>query len=96
MNLYTLGVKHTVIVDDFVPLQKLSASSNTFSTIFSNVGQDSSFWGVVLEKAFAKVYGNYNHLISGDPREATRALIGAPSIQLLHNSVGMSANLLWD
>ena len=42
--------------------------------MFSHVAEDESLWGVILEKAFAKLNGNYSHLIAGDPRDASRAL----------------------
>jgi len=37
-------------------------------------------WGPILEKVFAKYYGNYEHLTAGDPRAAARALNGSPSV----------------
>lgn len=53
VNLYTLGVPHTVIVDDYLPLN----SEN--KTLFAAPGTDKSLWVTILEKAFAKYYGNY-------------------------------------
>lgn len=53
VNLYTLGVPHTVIVDDYLPLTK----DNT--TMFATPGADKSLWVTILEKAYAKYYGNY-------------------------------------
>lgn len=35
-------------------------------------------WMSVLEKAFAKMYGNYSALVGGAPERAVQALIGTP------------------
>ena len=42
INLYTLGVRHTVIVDDFLPLQKLTDKNGDpeYETLFSHVAYD--------------------------------------------------------
>ena len=85
VNVYTLGVPHTIIIDDYLPMQKIASRSGiVYETLFSHIGEDQSMWGVLLEKAFAKVYGNYGHLRAGDPRDAARALNGSPSILLTH------------
>jgi hypothetical protein len=36
----------------------------------------------ILEKAFAKLYGNYSSLIAGSPDQAVTNLIGTPSTGL--------------
>ena len=38
VNLYTLGVPHTVLVDDWLPL--MSHEDGSTSTLFANVGDD--------------------------------------------------------
>ena len=52
-------------------------------------------WGVILEKAMAKLHGNYQHLVSGDPRESTRALNGSPSLYYVHEKDEVDADMLW-
>jgi len=52
-------------------------------------------WGIILEKAMAKVHGNYQHLVSGDPREATRALSGSPSLYYIHEKDNVTVEFLW-
>ena len=59
VDLYTLGVPHTVVVDDFIP-RSVSDDGNS-AAIFAYVGLDQSLWGAILEKAFAKMVGNYMH-----------------------------------
>lgn len=76
VNFYTLGVPHTVIVDDWLPLRENWDGSN--STMFAGIGPDSALWVPILEKAFAKYQGNYEHIVGGDPRWAVRTLTGAP------------------
>ena len=48
-------------------------------TVFAGVGKDGSLWGPLLEKAFAKLHGNYEALARGDPRNAIQYLTGGPS-----------------
>ena len=46
-----------------------------------------------MEKVFAKRYGNFEHITSGTPSEAIRALTGAPLQMFEHKD--MSADTLW-
>ena len=63
VNIYTLGMPHTILVDDYLPLASDTYGSSThYRTLFSHVGKDESIWGSILEKAFAKYHGNYDHL----------------------------------
>ena len=87
VNLFTLGVPHTVIVDDYLPLH----SDNR--TLFAKPGDDSSLWVVILEKAFAKYYGNYKHIHGGLPELAIRTMTGGP-FHKYHN-YEFTVNELW-
>ena len=61
VDLYTLGVPHTVVVDDFMA-RSLSKDGSKIENAFGNVGStDRSLWAPILEKAFAKSVGNYLH-----------------------------------
>ena len=97
ISLYTLGVKHTIMVDDYLPLQEFtnSAGDPEYETLFGMIAYDQSMWGVILEKAFAKLHGNYQHLIGGDPREASRTLTGAPTMMLDHTKDEVTADYIW-
>ena len=95
VNLYTLGVPHTVIVDDYIPLQQY-LNGGPYTTIFSLVAEDSALWGPILEKAFAKYHGNYENLAAGDPRAATRTLNGSPSMQYTHGASSSTLEFIWD
>ena len=46
-------------------------------------------WGPILEKAFAKLHGNYQHIVEGDVREAAMTLTGSPSLVQLHEQFDM-------
>ena len=52
-------------------------------------------WGVVIEKAYAKLHGNYEHLTAGDPRTAARSLNGSPSMQYAHSKSSTTVEFLW-
>jgi hypothetical protein len=71
VQLYTLGIPFTQIVDDWLPMD-----GNT--TIFAGVGKDKSVWAAVLEKAFAKRYGNWEHTVGGWMYASVAALNGSP------------------
>ena len=36
--------------------------------IFGQVSKDGALWGPLLEKGFAKLQGNYENIVGGDPR----------------------------
>ena len=73
----------------------MNDGSFAFETIFGHVAEDQSVWNVILEKAMAKLSGNYEHLVTGDPREATRALNGSPSLYYRHAREDITVEFLW-
>ena len=105
VNFFTLGVPHTVIVDDWLPTRQ-SNWDGSFNTIFAKVGQDASLWGAILEKAFAKYHGNYEHIEGGSPMVAGRTLHGGPFESIRHKDwlytdgtvyrAGVTEQELWD
>ena len=92
VNFYSLGVPHTVIVDDFLPLRK---SGTKYTTTAGGVGVDGSLWGAVLEKAFAKYHGNYFHTNGGSPSTALKTLHGAPVTYHTHAEKTLTVDKLW-
>ena len=56
-------------------------------------GDDGSIWGAILEKAFAKYWGNYAHLDGGSPQYAIRTMTGAPWLVEWNSTT--SADKLW-
>ena len=75
INIYTLGFPQTIIVDDYLPLIK---RGDKYDTLYAELSEDGAIWGPIIEKAFAKRFGNYEHIISGIPSEAVKMLTGAP------------------
>lgn len=78
VNFYALGMPITVVVDDFLPLNQYG------NTYFAGLGEDAvageagSLWVPIIEKAFAKYHGNYEHIVGGDVRAAVRTMSNSP------------------
>ena len=71
VRLNKTGMWDDIVVDDYIPCY------NSGRPIFSR-GSDESVWMLILEKAFAKLYGSYKNLEGGSPSEAFRDLTGCP------------------
>mgnify|MGYP000859612373 FL=1 len=63
-----------VIIDDNIPT-KISGAKTVPAFAHSTTGEG---WVALLEKAYAKVHGNYKAIENGWPEEALRDLTGAP------------------
>eukprot|EP00826_Nyctotherus_ovalis_P039385 TRINITY_DN3787_c0_g1_i6.p1 TRINITY_DN3787_c0_g1~~TRINITY_DN3787_c0_g1_i6.p1 ORF type:complete len:929 (+),score=272.17 TRINITY_DN3787_c0_g1_i6:165-2951(+) len=85
VNLYVCGSLCTIIVDDYFP-----AFGSKWALTSS---KDEEIWVMVLEKAWAKVHGNYAVTAGGDSRESLSCLTGAPTTLIRHNSISKSE--LW-
>ena len=70
------GYWETVFVDDFFPCNDISRSM-----IFA-VGRKNQLWVSLIEKAFAKIYGNYGALKGGNTSEGFSVLTGAHCEQI--------------
>ena len=92
VNFYSLGVPLTVLVDDYLPLSEDSAGNK--STLFAGIGEDSSLWVPMMEKAFAKYHGNYSHIVGGDARMAARTMNNAP-FDIVHHRKDLKMEALW-
>ena len=88
VNLYALGVPHTIIVDDYVPVTTIwdaKDKKNVETTVFNRISRDGALWMTILEKAFAKFHGNYKHIEAGDIRKSANTIHGTP-YELVKNS----------
>jgi hypothetical protein len=56
-------------------------------------GKDKSFWGPMLEKAFAKMYGNFEHINGGSMALGVRAMIGGVHKYVNHKKP--TADQIW-
>lgn len=69
------GLWTETIVDDYFPIKDEGRGAVQFA--FSRTSED-ELWVLLLEKAYAKNYGNYFTIEGGDPVYALRDLTGAP------------------
>ena len=76
---WPLGVPAEIRVDD----RLLHWGSNPF---FAKQGEDGEYWPSILEKAFAKLHGNYARTSGGDPARGVSYLTGAPSEVIWKNT----------
>ncbi|CAK69420.1 unnamed protein product (macronuclear) [Paramecium tetraurelia] len=58
-------------IDDFIPTH--------YNKPAFTRGKDSEIWVMVIEKAWAKVFGSYENIEAGFPSEVLRTLTGAPT-----------------
>ena len=72
VNMYVLGVPFTVYVDDYLPTNKSK------HPLFAEKGKDDSIWAGIVEKAFSKSYGNYQHTVGGWMATAVSRINGSP------------------
>jgi len=93
VNFWTLGVPHSVIVDDYLPLVK-NPYTGSYRTLFTKPGDDGSLWTAILEKAFAKYYGNYEHIAGGQAQMAVSTMTGSPYLKFFTKDT--SADELWE
>lgn len=84
--MYGLGVPFTQIVDDYLPLVD-------GEHIFGGLGKDGSVWGSIVEKAFAKRYGNYEHTVGGWMSAAVSIVNGSPWEEIDH--INITKEELW-
>ena len=85
VRLYIKGKPEIVTVDEKLPW--ISASKPMFAR---QNAEDQSWWIPIVEKAYAKVHGNYERLGLGWMTEAMRILTGAPSYQYMTNQLNES------
>lgn len=68
--LFVDGIWQCIVIDDYLPL-------NNNKPIFSK-NNGGELWVMLLEKAYAKVFGSYQAIESGLTGIALNALTGAP------------------
>ncbi len=81
VKLFIKGKPEIVTIDDFLPF---ISSTTLFGTRRSS---DGDFWMPLLEKAFAKLNGNYEAIGAGWQSESFKILNGAPSRIYMSSSV---------
>ena len=86
VNLSLNGENYKIEVDDYIPY-----CEKTNKPAFSS-SKKNELWMMLVEKAWAKVCGNYENSITGMCWESFRALTGAPVEYVNHNYI----NALWE
>jgi calpain-15 len=74
VNLYINGESTTVVVDDYFPFNEEHGK-----WAFSRPSTGNEIWVLILEKAWAKVFGSYSRIEVGDSGEAMPVLTGCPT-----------------
>jgi len=80
VNVYVNGSLMEIVVDDFIPVD-----TRTNKPLFAQK-ESANIWPIILEKAWAKVNGSYEDIISGESSEATNFLTPYPSEKLFLNN----------
>lgn len=83
VNMYALGVPYTEYVDDFLPIAE-DWETGEMGHLFAGLGKDGSIWGAIVEKAYAKKYGNYQHTEGGWMATGVANLNGSPFRTHIH------------
>lgn len=79
MRFYINGEPKTIVVDDYFPY-----CNHKDEWAFSRSSSEKEIWVLLLEKAWAKIYGSYQRIEAGTTGEALPALTGAPSDFMFH------------
>eukprot|EP00873_Tetraselmis_striata_P036137 jgi/Tetstr1/456401/TSEL_043135.t1 len=74
---YKHGIWHQVVVDDMIP-----HSARDGAPLFCSSAYDGELWPALLEKAYAKVHGNYRALSHGSMEDALVDLTGGSAFML--------------
>ena len=64
-------------------------------TIYASIAKDGALWGPILEKAYAKLIGNYEALNGGLIGPGIETIIGSPYQDLTHDD-NLTPDMLWD
>ena len=89
MRLWVDGQMREVVVDDqfpYDPYKEQWAFSRT---------SENEIWVLLLEKAWAKVYGSYQRIEAGTTGEALPCLTGAPAQAYSHKDFHQRPDALW-
>ena len=90
VQLFIMGIPVTVTVDEHLAFNYNNAAGLTYA----NVAKDGALWVPILEKAMAKLFGNYEMLVGGWMGMAVQAMTGAPFWSTGHDDFG-SGEAIW-
>ena len=90
VTLHLMGVPVTITIDDYLPF----INKGRDFLLYARNGPDGALWMPILEKAAAKLYGNYEVMVGGNMGPAISMLTGAPYFEVIHDK--KSSDKLWD
>jgi hypothetical protein len=77
---YVRGIETIITIDDYLPFYTNKHNSDNITLVYARPSDQESLWPVFLEKAWAKVMGNYNSIVGGQSGEALDFILGAPTV----------------
>ena len=86
VQFYINGEMRTVVVDDYFPFDA-GADRWAFSQSSKTSDRHNEIWVLILEKAWAKIFGNYQRIEAGSSGEAMYPLTGCPQFSYMHDNV---------
>ena len=89
VNFIINGENKTVTIDDYFPYD-----TNIQGPAFSQT-KGNELWVLILEKAWAKLNGNYENTISGLTQDALSFLLPAPSYVIDHKFTKLDDDKIW-
>lgn len=90
MYFYVNGEKKEVVVDDYFPYD-----NHKQTWAFSRSNNEKEIWVLLLEKAWAKIYGSYQRIEAGTTGEALTVLTGAPTSFIYHKEKKTKKDEFW-
>ena len=88
VTFYINGEETPVIIDDYFPYYQ-------FKPAFCRT-KDNEIWGMLLEKAWAKVHGSYERTNGGLVSHAVKHMIGLPAWNITHKTKKFSDDEMWE
>jgi len=88
VTLCVTGEQITVIVDDYFPFCPIKNDWAFSKSV------DNEIWVLILEKAWAKIHGNYQRIEGGNTAESLMSLTGCYVDYIFHNQV-LNKDILW-
>ena len=77
VRFFIRGKPWVITVDDYIPFVK-NKTDGKFYPMNAKLGENNDFWAIILEKAWAKMKGNYLHTYSGFTENGLSNLLGFP------------------
>ena len=86
------GEWQIVIIDDYVPCYR---NRGRDKLLFAKT-KANAIWGILLEKAWAKINGGYSNIIGGYSRDVAIALTSYPTEDIMHDNEYKNEDKLYD